>query len=55
MPVHVTIRQRKGNEVVQDLGVMDERVAARVVRGASINLNHEEYYVDEEDVDEADE
>jgi hypothetical protein len=43
--VFVEIVEKKTGKVVQRMGPMPERKAAKVVVGASINLNHDEFLV----------
>lgn len=42
--VYVEIVRNKPREIVKRMGPMDERRAERVEAGASINLNHEEFF-----------
>jgi hypothetical protein len=42
--VYVEIVNTKTKEVVKRIGPMTERAADRVEAGASINLNHAEYF-----------
>jgi hypothetical protein len=43
--VFVEIVEKKTEKVVKRMGPMSERQAAKVVAGASINLNHDEFLV----------
>lgn len=42
---YVKIIRKSDDEVVEKMGPMPEGRAERVARGASINLNHDEYHV----------
>ena len=50
--VKVVIKNFKDKAYRHEIGTMSERRAERVVAGALINLNTEEYYVDEEEAGE---
>ncbi len=50
--VRLTIRNFRTDEVVRDLGVMSEHKADTVMMGALRNMNLDEYYVDEEPVED---
>lgn len=41
---YVEIVEKATGEVVERMGPMNERTAEKVKRGASINLNHKEYF-----------
>jgi len=41
---YVVIIRYKNNKIVKKMGPMTEREADRVDFGASVNLNHEEFY-----------
>jgi len=47
--VRIKVKTMDG-EVVKDLGVMDERKAERVTRGLLINMDEDNFFVDEEEV-----
>ena len=42
---YVEIVENKTDKVIKRMGPMNERTAERVFMGASINLNHDEYFV----------
>jgi len=48
--IRLTVKTFSDDEVVRDLGVMSESKAERVTRGLLINMNTDDYYVDEEEV-----
>lgn len=42
---YVEIVRYEGEEIVKRMGPMSERKADKVMDGADINLNHEDYFV----------
>lgn len=53
MNVQIVIRNYEDPEYRKEVGKpMSEHDAEAVVRGIKINLDHEHYYVDEEETDE---
>lgn len=50
--VRLTIKNLRTREVVSEIGVVDESRADKVTAGALINMNTDEYFVDEEPVKE---
>lgn len=48
--VRVTVKDFETRSVIQDLGVMSESRAEKVMMGLLINMNTENYFVDEEEV-----
>lgn len=47
---YVKIVETTTNKIEKEMGPMDERRAERVQRGASINLNHDEFHIETEEV-----
>ena len=47
----VTIRSKETNEIVKEVSVSSRREGERVANGMSINLNHDDYYIDESEIE----